>query len=376
MLTLINEDLMSFATTEVVDRKNKRTFTKIQVMTSNKLQQYQDRINAKQAGGAKRRPPIKAASNPNRIESHSDNLLSINREILRISAPIADASPDDSSDTNYDRIVDFQCPMSINITYQNRFQPQVDIRCHTHGDDRANVYVIAFPFNGMIRPLEENPCYRIYKGLIASSAKPFFFNNRKYRKVLYLIVEVNKNLYKMDHPHHTDTVELVLESFALFDDRENPGVKKTNYEKCTLTFLPQGNFIPEWQYDVINEPVMMNVEPGKQLWPTYQFEHKAGTNRSKSQSTGKKYKNGQKPVTMEGDMLVTTNRHGIRKEMPIPKNRPNNNNRRGNPNGGFKPNYWKGRDLDSMMKDSGMYDDHEVNRGKKNGGKRGKGRRH
>lgn len=375
MLTLINEDLMSFATTEMVDRKTGRSYTKIQVMTSNKLQQYEDRINAKQYGGAKRRPTTKSTA-PNRIESHSDSLLSINREILRISAPIANASPNDSSDTNYDRIIDFECPMSINITYQNRFQPQVDIRCHTHGEDRANVYVIAFPFNGMIRPLEENPCYRIYKGLIASSAKPFFFNNRKYRKVLYLIIEVNKNLYREDHPHHKDTVEIDLESFALFDDRENPGKRKTNYEKCRLTFLPQGNYIPEWTYNVIDEPVMMNVEAGRQLWPTYQFERKGNQPKSQGQP-GKKLKNGQKPVTVEGDMLVTTNRHGIRKEMPMPnRNRPNfNGGGKRRPQTTGKPKFHHDKDLESMMQASGIYDEPDIYRGKKNGGKKNK-RRH
>lgn len=363
MLTFVNEDLMSFQTVKVKDtKKTGKEYTKILVTTSNKLQQYADRIDPKTrfTTQPQKKRPIPAKSKKNFIESHTDELLSINREILRISAPLSKAASE--SEVSYDQIIDFDYPMSINIRYQSKYQPQIDIRCHTHGEDRANIYIVAFPFNGMIRPLEEDPRYRIYKGLIASSAKPFFFNNKKYRKILYLVVEVNKNLFKEGHKHHTDSVVMDLESFALFDDRDD-GKKKTNYEKCSITFMSAGNVFTDWSYKVIDEPVMMNAEAGKQLWPTYQFtsnkEGKTGRNR------GGRFKNGQKPVTVEGDMLVTTNRHGIRKEVPLSKGpKPKARNRDGQ-------GYRKGKSydpLEAMMKDSGMYEVDEPRRDKRKGG--------
>jgi hypothetical protein len=358
MLNIVNEDLMSYSTT-VTEEKGK-SYTKIRVTTSNKLQQYEnderynhqtDRIffNKSKVGPS------------NKIVSRIDELKPVIREIIRISAPLKNIEefmeqPADS------KKVDFELPMSLYINAINKNQPKVEVRCHEQGDDRANLYVVAFPFNGMIKPIPENPQYRIYKGLIASSVKPFFYNNRKYRKILYLIIEINKNLFKPDHKYFTEEINIELESYALFTEKDTEE-KKTNYEKFLLKILSaNGDYITNWDYNVIDKPVMMNVGPGEPLWITYES----------SNDNNKKYNsNNKKPFRREGNTMISTNRHGIRKETNI------NNNRK--PQKSYnkpKEEVDKIPSLDKLMMDSGMFDNDAMNRSKKNGGKNTKsGRR-
>ena len=217
MLKLVNEELMSYST--IVTEEKGKCYTKIKVATSNKMQQYENdpRFNRDNTQGR----PIKQKANSSRkIVSNIDALKPINREIIRISAPLKKI--EEFENQSFDsKTVEFDLPMSINVSdSMNTRQPKVEVRCHEQGDDRANLYIVAFPFNGMIKPIPDNPQYRIYKGLIATSAKPFFFNNKRYRKVLYLVIEINKNLFKLDHKYHADEINIQLESYGLFTDPE------------------------------------------------------------------------------------------------------------------------------------------------------------
>ena len=363
MLNIVNEELMSYSTFKTEEKG--KSYTKIKVATSNKLQQYENdsRYNRNNVEA-----PTKLKAGPsNRIVSNGNALKPINREIIRISAPLKNIE-DFENQSIETRTVDFELPMSINISANNRYQPRVEVRCHEQGDDRANLYVVAFPFNGMIKPIPENPQYRIYKGLIAASVKPFFFNNRKYRKVLYLIIEINKNLFNPDHKYHTDEISIPLESYALFDDEET-GKKKTNHEVFALKILSaNGDYISSWDYDVIDDAVMMAVEPGQQLWSTYDV-----TKNSSSSTQKKSYNKNKKEVSYEGNMMVTINRHGIRKEVPIKNNNRSKNKYKNDPYRYGNPEVLRAS-LDKMMQDSGMYDNEYENRSKKNGGKNRNGR--
>ena len=368
MLNIINEELMAYSTINTTEKG--KSYTKIKVATSNKLQQYENDIRYNRNNEEQKEPSKKVKTGAT-IVSNTDELKPINREIIRISAPLKNIG-DFISQEEDNRTLDFDLPMSINVDATNKYQPKVEVRCHEQGDDRANLYVIAFPFNGMIKPIQENPQYRIYRGLIASSAKPFFFNNRKYRKVLYLVVEINKNLFKPDHKYHTDKIDIQLESYALFTDRET-GEKKTNCETFRLSIVSaEGNYETSWYYNVVDEPIMMVVEPGQQLWVTYDVtankKNDYRNNRDNNNGFKKKYSNSnnQKPVTIEGNTMVTTNRHGIRKEIPM----KNNRNQRGQNHRDKNISTVK-NSIDQMMQYSGMFDnDYENNRSRKNGGKR------
>lgn len=364
MLNIINEELMSYSTVDIVDKG--KSYTKIRVATSNKLQQYENDSRYSRYKDEKQdnQTKPKSTTSPSvKIESKVEALKPINREIIRISAPyktIGDfiAQPVES------KSVDFDLPMSININSSNEFQPKVEVRCHEKGDDRANLYIVAFPFNGMIKPIPENPQYRIYKGLIASSAKPFFFNNRKYRKVLYLVIEINKNLFNEDHKYHTDEIVLNLESYALFTDRET-NEQKTNCEVFNLRILsPNGSYVTNWEYSTVNEAVIMTADPGQKLWVTYDMNSHKQNKPEYNNTQRKPSNNAQKPMHIEGDMMVTTNRHGIRKEIPM--NAPKKNDTYSKKFNNRKNSYDSKFDYDE--------DDYDNNnRGKKNN-KRGNGK--
>ena len=360
MLKIVNEELMSYSTIDMVVKG--KEYTKIKVATSNKLQQYENDSRSNRAGGKftdTKTDAKSTASSKVNIVSNVDQLKPINREIIRISAPLKNIG-DFNAQPNESKSVEFDLPMSINVTSNGR-QQNVEVRCHEQGDDRANLFVIAFPFNGMIKPIPQNPQYRIYKGLIASSAKPFFFNNRKYRKVLYLVVEINKNLFNNDHKYHTDEIAIQLESYSLFKDKESEAQKTTCETFIMRIFSENGDYSTHWDYNVADEAIMMSVEPGQQLWTT--FDASSFKKNNDSKSFGKKLNNKQRPIHVEGNMLVTTNKNGIRKEIPL--NRNKNRDTSYNSFAAAKP-----ADIDQMMKESGMFDAGSNGRGKRNGGKR------
>lgn len=324
MLAIVNEDLMSFEPTFVDDQINHRNYFKLRVLTSTKLLQRQSDLG--------RKDPRSRKDTSRRgdycLVDRSDRIIPVNREVLRISAPFKEISNTlltkekfKSYPLNWN-----QYPMSVNVTSTSRFTNQVEIRCHHTGEDRANIFVVAFPFNGMIRPLKEDPRYRIYKGFISSSIKPFFHNNHKYRKVLYLVIEINKNLFRPDHYFHTDKIDIEFESFALFTDRDTDE-KKTNREKMILNITsPNGDFNLDWEYETINDSILMNI-PNMDLWPTFDFnkarqDGEMVNHRPNSRRNGKK-KYTPRPMVVEGNTMVTTNKHGIRKEIPIGKGKPN-----------------------------------------------------
>ena len=231
MLKFINEELFSFQTVQEFDKKNKREYTKIKVVSSNKIQQYEREI--------KKRERYASIDNRKRQDftSHVDKLIPLNREILKISAPLKKIENAILESSLNCKMVDFNSPMSININNANIFQPLVDVRCHNRGEDNANLYIIAFPFNGMIKPIKESPLFRIYKGLIAASAKPFFFNNRKYRKVLYLVVEINKRLFDPAHKYHRTSIDIKSHMHSLLIENLTRKRQTVNISHCVFCLI-------------------------------------------------------------------------------------------------------------------------------------------
>ncbi len=387
MFAIVNEDLFSY---EVLKHESTegdgKVYFRLHVKTSNKLVQG-DNPRKKNQNRKEYRPKRNYYA-----ENKQEELRPINREVIRLSAPLKDIAPAaDPSQRNQDIPLTWnEIPMSIHATPgQNLFDAQLEVRCHrmSQDKDQANVYVIAFPFNGLINPIKEDPKYRIYKGFICSSAKPFIFNNRKYRKVMYLVIEIHKNLFNPDHVHHCDSIPIKLESYALFEDHID-GKKKTNHETMLLNITSdKGDYTLDWEYELIENAIYKNVEPGTQLWPTYifgsddnnpNFKMKYNPDKGKREYKGKRSFNQQKrnpsskiknPEQFQrpapAGYTVTVNKHGIRKEVP----------RKGFKNYNHQEPYMdkdKDDSLDGMMKRSGMYDhnrdnNRHNNRGKKNG---------
>ena len=178
MLTFVNEELFSYEVKHDTNAQ-KKDILQLGVSTSNFLVSYakgskMDKYkNPKQDQKIDKQHDIDMRDNP--------VIVPINREILSV---------------NY--VTDNQCedpsllmsqPTSLKVTENNRGIHQVSVRCLKEGyDNKSDIYVVAFPFNGMIRPIEADPTYRMYKGLIMSSVRPFYFDVRRYRNILYLFI--------------------------------------------------------------------------------------------------------------------------------------------------------------------------------------------
>ena len=367
MLTFVNEELFSYATKHEVNSQTKKDILQLSVSTSNFLVTYakgskMDKYhNPQQDQKINKNHDIDMRDNP--------NIVPINREILSVNY-ISDAQAETPS-------LLMEQPTSLKVTENSRGIPQVTVRClKDNSDNKSDIYVIAFPFNGMILPISEDPTYRIYKGMIMSSVRPFYFKGRRYRKILYLVVEPHRALFDANHKYHTDTIELKLESYAIYKDKDT-GEEKTNHEAFHLNMM-QNSFDYGWDYEIMDEAFRIDAVPDKPLWVTFKFNQKdSDKNKNPRQNSDNpfngrtpnpaKKKNGQKNGYVEGNTYVTTNKNGIRKEVPIRNN-----------NSGYRKNDKK--DLDSMMQESGMFDEEKFDRSNrydrkkkgKKGGKRGR----
>ena len=372
MLTFVNEELFSYATKHEVNAQTKKEILQLSVSTSNYLVTY--------AKGSKmdkyHNPQQDQKINKNHDIDMRDNpsIVPINREILSVNYVSDDQASNPSQLMNQ--------PTSLKVTENNRGIPQVSVRClKDNSENKSDIYVVAFPFNGMILPIPEDPTYRIYKGMIMSSVRPFYFKGRRYRKILYLVIEPHRALFNQNHKYHTDTISLKLESYAIYKDKDT-GDEKTNHETFHLDMM-QNSCNYGWEYEIMDEAFRIEAVPDKPLWVTFKFTQKdSNKNQSHRQNpqnqdsdnpfSGRtpnpaKKKNGQKNGYVEGNTYVTTNKNGIRKEVPI---RNNNNSYRKNDK----------NDLDSMMQSSGMFDEDKFDRSnrydrKKKGKKGGKNNR-
>ena len=370
MLTFVNEELFAYDTKHEVNSQTKKEILQLGVSTSNFLVGYakgskMDKYhNPQKDQKINKKHDIDMRDNP--------SIVPVNREILTVNY-VSDAQTNEPS-------LLMQQPTSLKVTENSRNIPQVTVRClKENSENKSDIYVIAFPFNGMITPIPEDPKYRIYKGMIMSSVRPFYFNGRRYRKILYLVIEPHCALFDKNHKHHTDVINITLESYAIYKDKET-GEEKTNHETFHLNMM-ESSFSSDWTYETMNEAYRIETNPEKPLWITFRFGARDSENKGPRQNnnnnfnkekkfdnrnqTSQKPKNGQKGGYIEGNTYVTTNKNGIRKEVPIRGNEPHKNNK---------------KDLDSMMKESGMFDDEKFERGnrydrKKNKGKKGRNNR-
>lgn len=353
MLNFINEGLFSFQTKTGKDRQG-NPVTQLVVATSNYLVTYvkgskMDKYrNPKDPKNINKKHDIDMRDNP--------SIEPINREILNINF----ATPE---------IIDNPAlmstqPTSIKVLYNTKGTPSVSVRCAEQ--NKSSLYVIAFPFNGMLLPIPEDPKYRIYKGMISPSVRPFYYNGRRYRKILYLVIEPHSALFNPTHKYHVDDIPIKLESYAIYKDRET-GEEKTNHETLNFVIDVHGAS-SQWEYETMDEAYRIDPSMDSALWVEFKFDNNSNIkprnnhNKDNESSNNNQYtkrqnnkpKNGQKSGYIEGNTYVTTNKHGIRKEVPL------------------KSSNHKRSDLDRMMMESGMYetDERYNNRGKNTRGKK------
>lgn len=147
----------------------------------------------------------------------------------------------------------------------------------------ANAFVVAFPFNGIIKPIPFDKRYRIHKGMISMSDEySIQFNNKNYRKILYLIIEPNMKIFDGDENHDPiEALNIPIESYSLIKDRKNPDAEvKTNFESMTLQITKTG-YTVDWENKVIDF-VDMQQYKNTPLYNLYTWKPKNRINNSDS----------------------------------------------------------------------------------------------
>ena len=178
--------------------------------------------------------------------------------------------------------------MSVNIRTNDYGKSSVRIKADNKNRFDANLFVIAFPFNGIIKPIPESKQYRIYKGLISmSSDYSVSFNNKKYKKVFYLLIEPNMNLFKEEHEYHTDSIQIDFESFTLTKDKNNQNSENKTAVETMKFIITKDGTSTEWDKKVVDQ-IDTNQFRDMPLYTTYVKKEKgkeATTERPQTHKT-------------------------------------------------------------------------------------------
>lgn len=278
MLTLINKELFSFA-----DKKRDEDY-QIDIFSTPQATKYSVKDN-------------KALPNK--------------RQILRIL----------SQAENYK---DYKSNISVRDIGNNK--KSVLIKANDQVNRDANVFVVAFPFNGLIKPIPYSKEYRIYKGIIASSDSfNIVFNNKKYKNVLYLVIEPNMNLFNEDHKYHTDAIKIEIESVVL--DKGGEKIQSVR-DVLSLSITKDGHGCEMERFE-LGEVIDISHFAKDKIYHQFQIAPQNDRRRDNQQDyqNNNHRKPNQKPATWENK----------------------------------KPQTKKSDNLDSMIMDAGLYDETEYN---------------
>lgn len=374
MVNIVNEDLYSFNVRSILDKKTNLSKDELTVGTSNKLVRYTNRT----------RYPNQNQEEVNTHNGMDSSELPKLKASIRVIAKILSSGGEFIKDQ-------IKHPTELYIykdpNRSGRVEPQISIRCYDlDKENRNTVFLVAFPFNGMIQQIPQTNEYKIHKGLISTSARPFYFNGRKYRKILYLVIEPEMKYLNPNFNKKKEKIDITFESFAIYKNKEQQEV--TNHEKFTISVLNQsGEYTSNWEYETLDYPKFINIDTTVP-WTTFGEGTYSPKYNNNTQSNGYKPNYQKRTNTTPGmkqhvpaypripsqdspkgdDYYITTNKNGIRKEVP-----KRNHRRAPNPNRSTeKTNH----DFESMLKTSlnnsrhRKDDDYDEVRPKKGNGKR------
>lgn len=214
MITFVNEELFNFAISKEISRANPdQTFFKMKVFTSSKI----------------------VRSNEMSIQNTAEPYIPVSKEIVSIIAP--------TEDFNH-----YNHSLNVNPTNPN----YVTLKSHhkNPGNYDRNYFLIAIPFSGAMKPIPQSRDYSIYKGVIATSCRPFWFNGAKFRKVLYLLVEPNVNAFFNFDGQRKPAIEIVVNAVTNYRDRQDGGKEKSTRHLQSVT-IQYDSTVPQGEYPIV-----------------------------------------------------------------------------------------------------------------------------
>lgn len=242
---------------------------------------------------------------------------------------------------------------SISVRDNENGKRSILIRANENVRRDANIFLIAVPFNGIIKPIEYSKQYRIYKGLIASSdSRNIQFKNKKYQKILYLVVEPNMNLFDPTHKYYTDKINITIEAYSHCDG-DAPDNDAYSIQNKLVLDITKDIFSFDNTYDKV-DVVDTTKYRETQLYKQFKIIKDKKFEDSKTDEQPKQQV--QQPVSQIKSNTQYQNR--TNKNISKPNNNNNNNN----------PEPVKQDNLDEMIKNMTFNEDFRVTR--KNDNKR------
>jgi hypothetical protein len=188
MLYVINEEFVNFTSEEVKNIHGE--FTKTNVNTSTEIFNELDGVNV-------------------------NNPFTLLKWISERDIPV--------TDTN----------MHISITEVETGKNNVLLRSTKDVQRDKDIFILAFPFNGIVKPIPEIKEIRILKGIIVSSnSYSVKWEEKRYRKILYLVFQINPNIL------NNVGFKMNLESYQLLKNKTSKKIESTIIEKFFLDISP------------------------------------------------------------------------------------------------------------------------------------------
>lgn len=273
MITLVNEKFFHVESNKVLDNKNQDDIPlfKTQIMTYDKILKQSD-VDANDSDA-------------------SESLEYCNpRTIMSVFTHTEDYN---------------SCKLVIPINYK----PTRNIDVTTQKPEKPDtpIYIIAFPYNGFLRPLPSSPQYRIYQGMVCKSARyNIKLDTHKYNRILYMVVVPNVSLFTPDHKYHVDEISIELASYKSVYE----GLDTVGFDMNSMTFTLHSDMTYEtvWNQERLEEDAVdVNKIKETNLFDIYRpAPKKQISNRSNSTSEQRH----KKPYVGNGNSSKTSSTTG------------------------------------------------------------------
>lgn len=146
-------------------------------------------------------------------------------------------------------------------TYINQKGSESEIvELHNTGGSGANLFVIALPFNGILKNIPSDPKYRILKALILKDNSSEEWATRS---ILYLVLHINYGLFAPKHPYHTDKIHLEFSAFNKMKREEVSSYIDITNDDVVISQERFTDLLNPTFINIKNDPVWVIYNPNK-----------------------------------------------------------------------------------------------------------------
>lgn len=194
----------------------------------------------------------------------------------------------------------------------------------------SHFIVIAFPYNGTLKPLPEKMPFRIVRGIIAHSHYyTIKYNGKKYNKCLYMVIVPNMKMLEEENPSRRDTLYFKIDAFNPI--KENGEITSKSLQQTLSIHITKNDVSARTMERVVDSINIKDFEerpvwklfslPEKPKKPVKKFQKRKGENQNgKKQSYYKKGSNFKKGDTKRSPDLRTNRIAGKYSSAPHRKN--------------------------------------------------------